>query len=338
MARRSTTEHCFVVGIDKPAGMSSHDVVNRVRRIYGERRCGHMGTLDPAATGALAVCVGPATRLDALLTTHDKAYEFTIVFGSVTDTDDAEGTMVKSMPVPDWLFEDFISASCHVEDLQGRHKQIPPSYSAIKVAGQKSYEAARSGKVLNLAPRDIEIYKAQLIAIEGTPDRPIWRVRVEVSAGTYVRSIARDLGYALQTCAHVGQLRRIQTGLLHVANCVSLERLEAEPFSHQIDPVKLLGLRFLFADENQAANVAVGKWLQARNLELYRYAKQAALEVDFDACTSGVLLSQDPLQDGESVSIIVDNQLKAVYEYDAAKKILKSRCGFARGVMRGGRI
>lgn len=337
MAKRASTDYCFVLGVDKPAGMSSHDVVNRIRRIYGERRVGHMGTLDPAATGALAVCVGPATRLDALLTAHDKTYEFTIVFGTATDTDDAEGSVVRSLPIPSEL-SDVDFAESFIEGLKGKAKQLPPVYSAIKVAGQKSYEAARKGKLIDLAPRDIEIYDAHLVAMEGSAEAPIWRVQAEVSAGTYVRSIARDAGHALNTCAHVGELRRIQAGLLHVANCVSLQAIEAEPFSYQLDPLKLLGLRFLFADEEQTAQVAVGKWLKARNLELYRYTRQAALGLDFDSCTSGIVAATEPLFAGELVCIVVAHELKAIYEYDAEKNLLKSKCGFSKGVKRGGNL
>lgn len=337
MAKRSTTDLSLVVGIDKPAGMSSHDVVNRVRRIFGERRCGHMGTLDPAATGALAVCVGPATRLNALLTSHDKVYEFTIVFGSETDTDDAEGTVTCQAEVPQNVRDSQFAAE-YLAGIVGPCKQMPPAYSAIKVNGKKSYEAAREGGSVELAPRDIVIYNTQLVGIEETDGVVAWRVIAAVSAGTYVRSIARDAGRDLGTCAHVGDLRRLQAGHLMVENCVTLEQLEAEPFSSLLDPVKLLGLRFIFLNEKQAADVEVGKVLPVKGVQIFCYELCAAHDIDFDSCSSGVLESFEPLTDGESVCLIVDNKVKAIYQFEQKRCVLKSRCGFANGVTRVGRI
>lgn len=337
MAKRSTTDLSLIVGIDKPAGMSSHDVVNRVRRIFGERRCGHMGTLDPDATGALAVCVGPATRLNALLTSHDKVYEFTIAFGSATDTDDAQGAVIEQAPVPERLSDEGFARE-YLAGLVGPCKQMPPAYSAIKVNGKKSYEAARKGDSVELTPRDIEIYSTRLLGIETQDDVLSWRVEAHVSAGTYVRSIARDTGRDLGTCAHVGELRRIQAGHLMVQNCVSLEQLEADPFGSLIDPVKLLGLRFVFLNEKQSADVSVGRFLPVKGLRLFCYELSAARGLDYDSCTSGVIESFEPLGDGESVCLIADNKVAAIYQFDQKRRVLKSRCGFANGVARVGRI
>lgn len=330
MARRASTGYSFIVGVDKPAGMTSHDVVNRVRRIYGERRCGHMGTLDPAATGALAVAVGPATRLDAMLTAHDKAYEFTIAFGSATDTDDAEGEVIKTGPVPARL-ADAAFARDFVEGLVGKAKQMPPVYSAIKVNGKKACDEARRGRIIDLAPRDIEIYESRLVAVEGDREEPVWRVRMRVSAGTYVRAIARDAGVALQTCAHVGELRRLQAGRLSVRDCVSLEDLESHPFDALLDPVKLLGLRFAFADDGMAKPVGAGNPVAARGLALHRYVSHAM----GPSCAGGAVRSMEPLEDGEKVCIVVDNALAAVYRYEGESGMLKSCCGFSIGVKRG---
>ena len=159
-----------LVGVDKPRGMSSHDVVNACRRIFGERRVGHTGTLDPLATGALCICVGPATRLDAYMTNHDKTYDVRIAFGVATDTDDAEGEPIRTAPVPERVC-DRAFAQEHVAGLVGKHKQLPPAYSAIKRGGVKAYEAARAGNVVQLEPRDIEIYEATLLGLE-TDHRP----------------------------------------------------------------------------------------------------------------------------------------------------------------------
>lgn len=337
MAKRSSTDLSLVVGIDKPAGMSSHDVVNRVRRIFGERRCGHMGTLDPAATGALAVCVGPATRLNALLTSHDKVYEFTIVFGSETDTDDAQGSVTCQAQVPQSVSDSDFAAE-YLAGIVGPCKQMPPAYSAIKVNGKKSYEAARAGDSIELTPRNIEIYRTDLLGIEEVDGTVAWRVVAAVSAGTYVRSIARDAGRDLGTCAHVGELRRLQAGHLMVQNCVSLEQLEEDPFGSVLDPVKLLGLRFVFLNDRQAAAVEVGKVLPVKGVKLFCYELAAAHDVDFDSCTSGVVESFEPLQDGESICLIVDNKVKAIYQFEQKRCVLKSRCGFANGVARVGRL
>ncbi len=334
MGRRSTTDLCLVVGVDKPAGMTSHDVVNRVRRIFGERRCGHMGTLDPAATGALAVCVGPATRLDPLLTSHDKAYEFTIAFGSATDTDDAEGQLTRTASVPAKV-ADVRFAEVQVERLVGRFQQMPPVYSAIKVGGRKSYEEARRGKVVELSPREVEIYDARLIAVEGDELEPIWRVQASVSAGTYVRSIARDMGISLGTCAHVGELRRLSAGKLDVRDCCSLELLERDPFGMLLDPVRLLGLRFVFMDPATSRKVAVGSAVSATGLMLCCYDGRLGSCLGIDGCTSGIFASEGPLEPGELVCMVEGNYLRAIYEYDARRDVLKSRCGFAVGVRRG---
>lgn len=334
MARRSSTDLSLVVGVDKPAGLTSHDVVSRVRRIYGERRCGHMGTLDPAATGALAVCVGPATRLNAQLKAHDKTYEFTVVFGTSTDTDDAEGEVTRIMPVPDGLRQvDY--ARSQMQALTGRRKQLPPVYSAIKVDGKRSYKQARRGNVIDLAPRDIEVFDARLLSIEEDDGVLSWRVQARVSAGTYVRSIARDLGYELNTCAHVGQLRRLCAGRLHVQDCTTLEQLEKDPFGALLDPVKLLGLRFTFLDDVQLAKVVSGGKLSACNVRLYCYGDCVMQDDSSRICASGVRESQKALTDGEAICMVAGNELMAIYEYDERLDALKSCCGFAKGVRRG---
>ncbi len=207
--KRGTTDLCFVVGIDKPHGKSSHDVVNEVRRIFGERRVGHTGTLDPLATGALAVCVGPATRLDQYLTSHNKTYQVRVSFGVATDTDDAEGTVIRTADVPRKVCDRGF-AETFVGNLVGDHKQLPPAYSAIKRNGVKSYEAARAGNIIQIEPRDITIHSARLINLEVDFDAPVlyWDIEFCVSKGTYIRSIARDIGVMLDSAAHVAELRR----------------------------------------------------------------------------------------------------------------------------------
>ena len=141
--RRGQSEACLVVGVDKPEGMTSHDVVNACRRIFGERRVGHTGTLDPLATGALVVCVGPATRLDAYMVGHDKTYDVRISFGVATDTDDRTGEVLRTAEIPADVCDPDFAASVLLGFL-GKQKQMPPAYSAIKKGGVKACDAARS--------------------------------------------------------------------------------------------------------------------------------------------------------------------------------------------------
>lgn len=348
--KRGSTDYCLVVGIDKPAGMSSHDVVNRVRRVFGERRVGHTGTLDPMAEGVLPVCVGPATRLDPYLTGHDKTYLVRIAFGIGTTTDDAEGEILRRGDVPAQL-EDRAFAELFVAQQVGKRKQLPPAYSAIKVNGKKAYEAARQGSIIDLAPRDIEVIDARLIGIgrgyalpgEAVPegggertivDLPWWDVEFRVSKGTYIRSLARDAGVALGCPAHVAALRRTVAGSLSIDECVSLETLAVEREAAALDPVKLLGFRFAFADGPLAARIANGARLRADELELFvRRRTSAALELC--ACTAGVRESCEAPEDGEIVSVIVENKLAALYAFDASKNVWSVACVFQKGVSRG---
>ena len=165
MAKRTPSGISRVIGVDKPVGMSSHDVVNRVRKLYNERRVGHTGTLDPLASGVLTVCVGPATRLNPYLVDHDKTYLMAVELGSATATDDSEGSIIARGQIKDEFFDPSFAA-LKVSSLVGEHNQIPPAYSAIKVQGQRAYHAARSGKVIALEPRPIVVYSASFISVE----------------------------------------------------------------------------------------------------------------------------------------------------------------------------
>lgn len=335
MAKRASTGYSFVVGLDKPPAMTSHDAVNRVRKIYGERRVGHTGTLDPDATGALVVCVGPATRLDQYLTGHKKSYLFTIVFGASTDTDDAQGSVLARMDVPRKLADVSYASQC-VQNLVGTHKQLPPAYSAIKLDGKKAYDLARAGKDVQLSPCTIEIYDATLIDVQDDDGTISWSVICSVSAGTYIRSIARDCGKSQGTLAHVGQLRRISCGRVHVQDCVSLEVLEEEPFGHLLDPVQLLGYRVCFADEQYRKALENGASIPAR-MELFEYDGRSTLQA-LASCAPAIVPSTQALSEGETVSVVIDNTLKALYRYDARADELRSVCGFATGVQRVGTL
>lgn len=264
--RRGTSGLNLVLGIDKPRGMSSHDVVNRVRRILGERRVGHAGTLDPAATGVLVVGVGQGTRLMGLLTAERKSYIARIAFGCETDTDDAEGAVVRTAAVPDRL-RDASYASQVVAALVGEHEQLPPNYSAISVDGKRAYALAREGKEVRLAPRHVTISVAQLLAVVGEPGHTVWECAFEVSKGTYVRSIARDLGRELGSAAHLEALRRTASGSTTLGSCLTLDELAdvgpGRVVDRALDPVTSLGLPSRQLTETERRAAADGKSLAA---------------------------------------------------------------------------
>lgn len=247
--RRGATSLSGILLVDKPAGLTSHDVVARVRRYTGEGRVGHAGTLDPAAIGLLVVLIGPYTRLEPYLSAAEKSYVATIRFGSATDTDDAEGETVATAPVPDAIFEP-ASARELLGGFLGMSEQMPPAYSAIKVGGQVAHRAARAGEALDLKPRPIEVFEAELLATDA-PDA-FWVVEFRVSKGTYIRSLARDLGRAAGTEAHLAALQRTASGTLSLAQAVSLEDVERVAAMGDVtdlfaDPLAALGLPALEA-------------------------------------------------------------------------------------------
>lgn len=339
MAKRGSTGLCMVLGIDKPLGVSSHDVVNRVRRVFGERRVGHTGTLDPLASGALAVCVGPATRLDKYMVGHDKTYVVTVEFGSATNTDDAAGEVIHRGRIPDEAYDESFARD-YLAKLVGRHLQMPPVFSAIKVNGQKAYAAARSGSMIELKPREVEIYAAHLVSIDaGCLERPLtWTFELEVSKGTYVRSVARDIGLDLGSYAHVASLRRIKAGSLSIDECVSLQSLEELLGNAAIDPIPLLGFRLLFASERVSEDVSCGRFIRPSEAVLYDSVVSGNPRYDACACTGGVVESERPLDDGELISVVSENLLVGIYRFDAGEGILKPDCVFSTGVVRHGDI
>jgi tRNA pseudouridine55 synthase len=242
--RRGATALLGILPIDKPAGMTSHDVVAAVRRATGEGRVGHAGTLDPMATGLLVVLIGAHTRLAPYLTSASKSYDATITFGTETDTDDAEGVPVRTAPVPPEVFE-ADNARRVLEGLLGISSQMPPAYSAIKVAGRTAHRAARAGEPLDLEPREIEVTRADLVSVE--PLDSSWRVSFTVSKGTYVRALARDIGRACGCAAHLAALRRTSSGSLTLAGSHTLEEAASAASEGRLEslfaePLAALGL------------------------------------------------------------------------------------------------
>lgn len=263
--RRGQSGINALIGVDKPCGMTSHDVVSRVRRALGERRVGHAGTLDPDASGVLVVGVGQGTRLMGKLTAERKGYLGLVCFGSETTTDDAEGEVTRIVEAPVWV-RDEARVSEFLAGIVGDAMQVPPAYSAISVDGVRSYARARAGEDVELPARPVTIYAAQLIAIQEVEGQPAWLVAFDVSKGCYIRSIARDLGRGCDSAAHLAGLRRTFSGNIDLTSCVSLEELESEGVSileaHAIDPVAALGYPVRELTEDQAADAACGRKIE----------------------------------------------------------------------------
>lgn len=218
--------------VDKPAGLTSHDVVARARRALGTRKVGHAGTLDPLATGLLTLGVGSATRLLTFLVGLDKTYETTIVLGRGTTTDDSEGEFLGE-PAPaaalDEITDERLAAA--IATLTGPIEQVPSAVSAIKVDGRRAYDRVRAGEQVELKARAVTIADFDVLAVRrlpGTSDQPPTievDARIDCSSGTYIRALARDLGASLGVGGHLRALRRTRVGAFDVADAVTLEQL-----------------------------------------------------------------------------------------------------------------
>jgi len=245
-----------ILALDKPEKMTSHDVVDAVRRLTGERRVGHAGTLDPLATGLLFVCVGPATRLADYLMAGRKIYEARICFGFETTTDDRAGETISERELPPQL-TDTAFAEQVLKGMLGKMEQVPPAFSAIKKEGVTAYKAARVGKQLTLEPRVVELHDALVLAT----GKDFWDVRLVVSKGFYVRSFARDLGRRLDSAAHLGALRRTASGQVTIEQANQLSSLSmSEPLPF-LDPVAALGFPMVEVSCLEAQNVKNGQTL-----------------------------------------------------------------------------
>jgi tRNA pseudouridine55 synthase len=198
-----------IVLVDKPEGPTSHDVVAKARRIYGTRKIGHAGTLDPMATGMLVLGIGKATRLLGYLTASDKEYLATIRLGQATNTDDAQGELISSASTSALVDEDILNA---VRQFRGPISQKPSSVSAIKINGKRAYARVRDGEEIEIPARDVMIHDFEIISIEHNAQTIDVKVRVVCSAGTYIRALARDLGATLGVGGHLTELRRTRSG------------------------------------------------------------------------------------------------------------------------------
>ena len=218
--------------VDKPAGMTSTAVVNKVRWAFDAKKAGHAGTLDPAATGILAVALGEATKTVPFITDAMKAYRFTVRFGAATNTDDAEGDIIATSDnrPSDNEIRDALPA------FEGDILQVPPQFSAVKIDGERAYALARAGEEVEIAPRPLFV---ESLTLEERPDADHAVLEMVCGKGGYVRSIARDLGKALGCLGHVTELRRIWSGPFELEDAVTLDELDRLAKSEELDALLL---------------------------------------------------------------------------------------------------
>jgi len=251
-----------LVVVDKEPGWTSHDVVARLRGVYGQRRIGHAGTLDPAATGVLLVGLGRVTRLMRYLQDTTKAYTGRVVFGVATDTLDADGTESARTEMP-VTREQVVAAAL---DFTGTIEQVPPMVSALKVGGRRLHELAREGVEVERAPRSVRI---DVLSVEGFTPGPFPEAVISVvcSSGTYIRSLAADLGTRLGGPAHLAALRRTAVGSFTESESRVIDAIVADPSAAVVDPATALrDLDRLIADPTSAGVIAHGARLPGDGL------------------------------------------------------------------------
>ena len=253
-----------LVIVDKPAGMTSHDVVSRLRRFFGTRKVGHAGTLDPMATGVLVVGLNRGTRFLAHLVATTKAYDATIRLGAATGTDDAEGE--RTWGAPAHLLDDAAVAAA-VADLRGDIMQRPASVSAIKIDGKRAHERVREGEEVEIPARPVTVMSFDIHSLIRTGDFLDLEVSVSCSSGTYIRSLARDLGEALGVGGHLTALRRTEVGPFRLSDAVELASLEEDPrLSLSLDEALTRSYPVLEVTAEEGTALAMGKWLEPRGL------------------------------------------------------------------------
>ena len=250
-----------LVVVDKPAGMTSHDVVSRLRRIFSTRKVGHAGTLDPMATGVLVMGLNRGTKFLAHLVAATKSYDATILLGVATSTDDAEGEVIATADASG-VSDEAIAAG--VAELTGEIMQRPASVSAIKIDGKRAYDRVRDGEEVTLPERPVTVSRFEVLARRGDEID----VRVDCSSGTYIRSLARDLGAGLGVGGHLTALRRTAVGNYLLADAHTLESLEGNPrISLSLDEAMTRSYPTLQVTADEYAALAMGKWLEPRGLE-----------------------------------------------------------------------
>jgi tRNA pseudouridine55 synthase len=256
-----------IVVVDKPGGLTSHDVVGRCRRIFGTRKVGHAGTLDPMATGVLVIGIDRATKILGLVAGSSKSYAATIRLGQATSTDDAEGEVLQAVSA-DAVTGDEILAS--VVALRGDIEQVPSSVSAIKVDGKRAYQLAREGQTVELAARRVRIDRFDVLAVRRDADTAVVDVDVEVdcSSGTYIRALARDIGADLGVGGHLTALRRTRVGGFGLDRARTLTALDEDPqLSCTLDEACLLAFPRRDIDAEQAVSAGHGRSLAPAGID-----------------------------------------------------------------------
>lgn len=257
--------------IDKPSGLTSRDVVNKVGRCLGTKKIGHTGTLDPLATGVMVLCVGKYTKLVEMLTSYNKTYEACIVLGIKTDTLDITGNVLEERNV-NISSQEILST---LKKFEGTYNQEVPIYSAVKINGKKLYEYARENKTINLPKRLVNIFKIELISdVKQENGKTIFSIRCNVSKGTYIRSLINDIALSLNTIGVMKELRRIEQGNFKIDNCYQISDVENNNF-------KFVDLDMIFKDyfivdidEKKYEDIKNGKILEniyGENIIVFRY-------------------------------------------------------------------
>ena len=254
-----------LVVVDKPAGMTSHDVIGRLRRIFHTRRVGHAGTLDPLATGVLIVGINRGTKFLTHLVAATKSYQATIRLGMATTTDDAEGAEISRADTTHLTNDDIAAA---LSQFIGRIMQRPAAVSAIKIDGKRAHERVRDGETVDIPARPVTVHRFDVLdqrSVDGYIDLD---VDVFCSSGTYIRSLARDLGNALGVGGHLTALRRTTVGPFDLTHARTLEELEDNPqLSLTLDQALAASFPVLRVSGEEGHKLAMGQWLEPRGLK-----------------------------------------------------------------------
>ena len=292
-----------ILVVDKPQGMTSRDVVNRLQRITGIRKCGHAGTLDPLATGVLVVCLGRARRLIRFVQRMPKIYHAQFRFGYTSDTDDIEGNLE---PVAGANFPDRGELQQVISNFRGEIEQVPPRYSAVKIKGRKAYQLARQGKEVELKPRTVLIERFQLLRY--TP--PDWEATIKCGSGTYIRALGRDIGRVLDCGTVMTALCREAIGQFSREDAVTLDEIEQGRWQEH-----LLPLRYAAADLIQVQ-------CSEKQVEDIRHGKALPMNALSNSPNKGV----EKLINGSEVALLgSQGELLAIAEVDRSRQLIKPR-------------
>ncbi|ANE04254.1 tRNA pseudouridine(55) synthase TruB [Corynebacterium crudilactis] len=261
----ATAPNPGLVIVDKPAGMTSHDVVSKLRRAFSTRKVGHAGTLDPMATGVLVVGIERGTRFLAHMVASTKAYDATIRLGAATTTDDAEGDTISTADASGLKHDAIVE---EIAKLTGDIMQKPTKVSAIKIDGKRAHERVRDGEDVDIPARPVTVSVFEILDYRVTDSFYDLDVRVHCSSGTYIRALARDLGNALHVGGHLTALRRTEVGPFSLLDAIPLATLQEQPeLSLNLDQALTRSYPTLDITEEEGIDLSMGKWLEPRGLK-----------------------------------------------------------------------